>query len=174
MPSNLHDAGIDPSMRAKPMRRRIPPYTVPQPSDMSPRADDTDRKKIEERSAPRTPVIYEIVRRRGEEEMARPAISLWWSGVAAGLSISFSLLAQGILELYLPLTPWRTLVSSLGYAVGFVMVVLGRQQLFTENTITAVLPVMADFNGRSLARLGRMWGIVWIANMAGTLLAALF
>jgi len=141
---------------------------------MSPRADDTDRKKIEERSPPRTPVIYEIVRRRGEEEMARPAISLWWSGVAAGLSISFSLLAQGILELYLPLSPWRTLVSSLGYAVGFVMVVLGRQQLFTENTITAVLPVMADFNGRSLARLGRMWAIVWIANMAGTLLAALF
>src|SRR5215468_33605 len=69
---------------------------------------------IEERSTPRTPVIYEIVRKHGEEEMTRPAVSLWWSGVAAGLSISFSLLAQGILELYLPLSPWRTLVSSLG------------------------------------------------------------
>ena len=122
----------------------------------------------------RTPVIYDVVRKRGEEEMARPAVSLWWSGVAAGLSISFSLLAQGILELYLPLSPWRTLVSSLGYAVGFLMVILGRQQLFTENTITAVLPVMAEFNGRSLARIGRLWAIVWIANTAGTLFAALF
>src|ERR1700752_4302078 len=57
---------------------------------------------IEERTVPRTPVIYEIVRRLGEEEMARPANSLWWSGVAAGLSISFSLLAQGILRTHLP------------------------------------------------------------------------
>jgi hypothetical protein len=52
---------------------------------------------VEEMSSPRTPVIYEVVRRLGDEEMARPVISLWWSGVAAGLSISFSLLAQAIL-----------------------------------------------------------------------------
>src|ERR1700754_4325859 len=83
---------------------------------------------IEERSSPRTPVIYEIVRRLGEEEMARPALSLWWSGVAAGLSISFSLLAQAILREHIPDAPWRELVTSLGYSVGFVMVVLSRQQ----------------------------------------------
>ena len=46
-------------------------------------------KDIEELATPRTPVIYEVVRRLGEEEMVRPATSLWWSGVAAGLSISF-------------------------------------------------------------------------------------
>src|SRR5512138_3797928 len=99
-----------------------------------------EAREVEERSQLRTPVIYEIVRKRGDEEMARPAISLWWSGVAAGLSISFSLLAQSILQTHLPDAPWRSLVSSLGYSVGFLMVVLGRQQLFTENTITAVLP----------------------------------
>jgi formate/nitrite transporter FocA (FNT family) len=133
-----------------------------------------ERKKVEEGTALRTPVIYEIVRRRGDEEMERPAVSLWWSGLAAGLSISFSLLTQAILERYLPDAPWRTLVSSLGYAVGFLMVILGRQQLFTETTITAVLPVMAEFSAGNLARMGRMWAIVWIANTAGTLLAALF
>jgi formate/nitrite transporter FocA (FNT family) len=137
-------------------------------------SNESERRRAEERSTLPTPVIYDVVRKRGEEEMARPAVSLWWSGVAAGLSISFSLLTQGILELYLPLSPWRTLVSSLGYAVGFLMVILGRQQLFTENTITAVLPVMAEFNGRALARLGRLWAIVWIANTVGTLFAALF
>src|SRR5690348_7492421 len=105
-------------------------------------------EKIEERSALSAPIVYEIVRKEGDEEMERPATSLWWSGVAAGLSISFSLLAQSILELYLPDAPWRSLISSFGYAVGFLMVVLGRQQLFTENTITAVLPVMADFTIR--------------------------
>jgi len=127
---------------------------------------------VEERSSPRTPVIYEIVRRLGEEEMVRPVTSLWWSGVAAGLSISFSLLTQAILLTHLPDAPWRTLVASLGYVVGFVMVVLSRQQLFTENTITVVLPVMAEPTLRNLQNLGRMWAVVLAANMAGTLFAA--
>ena len=41
---------------------------------------------VEEMSTPRTPVIYEVVRRLGDEEMERPLVSLWWSGLAAGLS----------------------------------------------------------------------------------------
>jgi len=128
---------------------------------------------VEELSSPRTPVIYEVVRRLGEEEMARPLTSLWWSGLAAGLSISFSLLAQAILETYLPDAPWRPLVSSLGYSVGFLMVVLGRQQLFTESTITVVLPVFADLTWANIARLARLWALVLVANLVGTLIAAL-
>jgi formate-nitrite transporter family protein len=135
---------------------------------------EREAEHVEERATPRTPVIYEVVRRLGEEEMARPAVSLWWSGVAAGLSISFSLLAQAILQLHLPDTPWRPLVSSLGYSVGFVMVVLARQQLFTENTITVVLPVIADLTLENLLRLCRIWAIVLLANIAGTLAAAVF
>lgn len=131
-------------------------------------------KDIEERSTPRTPVIYEIVRRHGVEEMQRPVTSLWWSGVAAGLSISFSLLAQAILQMHLPDEPWRPLVSSFGYSIGFIMVVMARQQLFTENTITVVLPVMAEPTLANLGGLTRMWSVVFAANMAGTLIAALF
>jgi formate/nitrite transporter FocA (FNT family) len=138
------------------------------------RITEHEIEDIEERSSPRTPVIYEVVRRLGEQEMERPATSLWWSGVAAGLSISFSLLAQAILQMGLPDEPWRPLVTSFGYSVGFIMVVLSRQQLFTENTITVVLPVMAKFSLRSLGLLARMWAIVLAANVAGTLFAALF
>lgn len=138
------------------------------------RRTEREVEDIEERSTPSTPVIYEVVCRLGEEEMARPAVSLWWSGVAAGLSISFSLLAQAILLTHLPDAPWRPLVVSLGYSVGFVMVVLSRQQLFTETTITAVLPVMAALTPGNLWKLARMWGIVLLANFAGTLFAALF
>lgn len=130
--------------------------------------------EVEERTEPIAPVIYEVVRRHGEEEMSRPGISLWWSGVAAGLSISFSVLAQAMLTLHLPDTPWRPLLAALGYPVGFLMVVLGRQQLFTENTITIVLPVMADKSLANLRALARVWSIVLAANMAGTLLAAAF
>lgn len=147
-----------------------------------PRGSDTDRDQIterevddiEERSSPRTPVIYEIVCRLGEDEMVRPALSLWWSGVGAGLSLSFSLLAQAILQTHLPDAPWRPLVASFGYSVGFVMVVLSRQQLFTETTITVVLPVMSKPDARNLGLLGRMWTIVLLANLAGTFFAAAF
>jgi formate-nitrite transporter family protein len=128
---------------------------------------------VKELSSPRTPVIYEVVRKLGDEEMDRPIFSLWWSGVAAGLSISFSLLTQAILQSHLPDASWRLLLTSLGYCVGFVMVVLSRQQLFTENTITAVLPVVANPTVANLWRLLRLWSVVLAANMAGTFVAAL-
>ena len=142
-------------------------------SGRSKRITEKEADDVEEMSSPRTPVIYEIVRRLGDEEMDRPITSLWWSGVAAGLSISFSLLAQGILQAHLPAAPWSVLVVSLGYSVGFVMVVLSRQQLFTESTVTAVLPVMASLTRTNLWRLARLWSVVLLANMAGTLIAAL-
>jgi formate-nitrite transporter family protein len=129
---------------------------------------------IEELSTPRSPVIYEVVRRLGDEEMARPLVSLWWSGVAAGLSISFSLLAQGILHEHLPDTPWRVLIAGFGYSVGFLIVVLGRQQLFTESTITVVLPVLKELTPANVWRMARLWVIVLVANLAGTLFAAGF
>ncbi len=148
--------------------------TAVRPGDRAKSISGQEAEDVEERSSPRTPVIYEIVRRLGQEEMDRPLVSLWWSGVAAGLSISFSLLAQAILNMHLPDALWRPLISSFGYSVGFVMVVLARQQLFTENTITVVLPVMAEFTAPNLVRLGRMWAIVLVANLAGTLVASLF
>ena len=130
--------------------------------------------RVEERATPRTPVIYDVVRRYGEDEMSRPTTSLWWSGLAAGLSMSFSLLAEAILRMHLPETDWARLIVSLGYPFGFVMVVLARQQLFTENTITVVLPLTAEPTARNFWRGGRMWAIVLAANLVGTLVAALF
>ena len=137
-------------------------------------AKNHEEKLSEKHGALKTPDIYAVVRQRGIDEMRRPATSLWWSGVAAGLSISFSLLAQALLELAVPDASWKNLVTALGYPVGFVMVVLSGQQLFTETTITAVLPLMADFKPMNAARMARMWSIVLIANTVGTLIAALF
>src|SRR5438094_9885115 len=68
--------------------------------------DSRQAEHIEERSTPRTPVIYDVVRRYGEEEMARPAISLWLSGLAAGPSMSFSLLAEAILRMHIAEYDW--------------------------------------------------------------------
>ena len=138
------------------------------PSRSVGRARGISKDEIEELATPRTPVIYEVVRRLGDEEMERPLTSLWWSGVAAGLSINFSLLTQAILQTHLPDAPWQPLLTSFGYCVGFIMAVLSRQQLFTESTITAVLPVAANATWENIGRMARLWAIVLAANLAGT------
>lgn len=129
--------------------------------------------EVQERLKLRVPVIYNIVKNEGEEELARPAFSLWWSGIAAGIAISMSVVAEGTFHHYLPDEPWRPLVENFGYTIGFLIVVLGRLQLFTENTITAVLPLVADTTKGNFAALMRLWGIVFLANMVGTFMFAL-
>ena len=74
---------------------------------------------------------------------------------------------------YLPASEWTPIVAKLGYAVGFLIVILGHQQLFTENVLTAVLPVMARKNLHWLLKMLRLWGIVLAANIAGCLIFAL-
>lgn len=117
--------------------------------------------------------VFSVIRREGEEELHRPAMSLWWSGIAAGIGISTSVFAQGLLHQSFADHPQRELISAFGYAMGFVLVVLSRLQLFTENTLTAVLPLLAGPNVERLWRTARLWAIVLAANLVGTFLTAL-
>lgn len=111
----------------------------PAESTISTRAE---KKQVEERLAIGPHVVYETIRREGEEELSRTASALAWSALAAGLSMGFSFIADGLLASRLPDQPWRPLVTRAGYCVGFLIVILGRQQLFTENTLTVVLPLL--------------------------------
>lgn len=120
-----------------------------------------------------SPEIYEFIAEEGREEIARPAVSLSWSGLAAGIGISFSLLAQGYLHKYLPDDPSMILIEKMGYVFGFLIVVLSRLQLFTENTITVILPVLERKTLRSVLRTARLWAIVFATNMMGTAIVAL-
>jgi formate/nitrite transporter FocA (FNT family) len=61
----------------------------------------------------------------GESELCRPVSALAWSGLAAGLSMGFSLVAQGLLQANLPQQSWSSIIVSLGYSIGFVIVVTG-------------------------------------------------
>jgi len=119
-------------------------------------------------------VVYEIIQREGIGELARGLPALWWSGLAAGLAIGFSVISEAYLAAYLPDVSWRPLVENLGYSVGFLLVILARQQLFTENTLTAVLPVMARWQGAWLFAMLRLWAIVLAANLVGCLIFAAF
>jgi len=134
--------------------------------------DDRQREKVESLSGTTPSVIYEVIRREGDHELSRPFSALWWSGVAAGLAISTSLMCKGFLVAVLPDAGWTPAISSLGYAVGFLIVILGRMQLFTENTITPVLSLFLDPRPINFARTARLWAIVFCANMVGCLVAA--
>ena len=124
-------------------------------------------------SAPPEPVmIHDIIRQDGERELNRSISALAWSGLAAGLSMGFSFLMLTIFRSHLPDAPWRILVSSFGYTTGFLIVVLGRQQLFTESTITAVLPVLTERTLASVLKMLRLWAVVLVANVAGTFVFA--
>ncbi|GAB5378583.1 MAG: formate/nitrite transporter family protein [Acuticoccus sp.] len=125
-----------------------------------------------ERAGPRPQVVYASISARGLEELRRPAISLFGSGVAAGLILMMSVVAEGLLSQHLPAFGGRELVADIGYTFGFLLVILGRLQLFTENTITPVLPLLAKPSRRTLWRTGRLWAVVFAANMVGTMLAA--
>src|SRR5215207_8851999 len=103
---------------------------------------DVEHREAEERSAPSGKVVYKAILKEGEGELARSSSALFWSGLAAGLSMGLSMIAEGLLHAHLPDAPWRPLVAKFGYSVGFLIVILGRQQLFTENTLTPVLPLL--------------------------------
>lgn len=134
----------------------------------------------EERSVMRAsrlsaPLIYEVIRRDGMEEMRRPKTSLVFSGLAAGILISFSVLGEAIFRAYLPPDQsWTFLLENLGYSLGFLLVILGRMQLFTENTITTVLPLMAQPCKKYILLTARLWAIVLAANVVGSFVAAAF
>jgi len=132
-----------------------------------------EKKQVEERIAITAHVVYETIRREGDEELHRPAAALAWSALAAGLAMGFSFIAEALLASFLPNHPWRQLISRLGYSVGFLIVVLGRQQLFTENTLTAVLPLLLHKEWKIFVRVARLWSVVLSANLVGTFLFAL-
>jgi formate/nitrite transporter FocA (FNT family) len=119
-------------------------------------------------------LIYEVIRRDGEEELARPMTALLFSGIAAGLLISVSVLGEAILVAHLPDTQGRFLIENLGYSLGFLLVIMGRMQLFTENTITTVLPLAANPTPSMFAKVARLWLVVLAANVLGAMAAAAF
>ena len=123
-------------------------------------------------SSPRSHEIHAVIREEGEEDLQRSPGAIAWSGLAAGLSMGFSFLTMALIRSALPEAPWRILVSGFGYSLGFLIVVLGKQQLFTESTLTAVLPILSSRNTAEIIPLLRYWAVVLVTNLVGTALFA--
>ncbi|ORM52380.1 hypothetical protein HA41_11955 [Pantoea conspicua] len=136
--------------------------------------DEGTEIEVDEEALPsRAAAIHEEIRQDGEKELERDGMALLWSAIAAGLSMGASLMAKGIFQVNLEGVPGAFLLENLGYTFGFVIVIMARQQLFTENTVTAVLPVMHKPTWINVGLLLRLWGFVLLGNLIGTALAAL-
>lgn len=140
-----------------------------------PRADkvaEAQEQEIASRTSPPGEVVYGAVYREGEHELERDNKALAWSGLAAGLSMGFSFVTEALLRAHLPDAPWLPVISKLGYAVGFIIVILGRQQLFTKNTLTVILPLFNRQAKTGVLDVIRLWSIVLGANLCGAFLFA--
>jgi formate/nitrite transporter FocA (FNT family) len=145
---------------------------IPESTEEERRKEDRDEEEAEQKSAAGAHIVYKAVLKEGEDELERSVSALAWSGLAAGLSMGFSLVSEGLLRSHLPDAPWRPLVTKLGYSMGFLIVVLGRQQLFTENTLTAVLPLLQHRNLATLLKVLRLWVVVLASNLVGAVVFA--
>jgi formate/nitrite transporter FocA (FNT family) len=133
----------------------------------------TEEAQVTQRTALRPEVVFETVRREGDAELNRSVSALAFSALAAGLSMGFSLIVPGFLHATLPASPWRVLIENLGYTTGFLIVVLGRQQLFTENTVTAILPLLDEPRKLGIfLKVCRLWSIVLAGNLVGAAIIA--
>ena len=142
------------------------------PALAAPELTERQEQEAQDRTSVSALVVHEAIRHDGEEELNRPSSALAWSGLAAGLSMGFSLVGQALLQAYLPDRPWRPLLTNFGYSLGYLIVIVGRQQLFTENTLTAIIPLLARRNLATFWHVVRLWAVVLTANLAGAHLFA--
>jgi len=129
-------------------------------------------REVEKHTNVRLEVVHAAVVRNGERELCRSSSALAWSGLAAGLSMGFSFIAEGVLQATLPAAPWRMLAVRFGYVFGFLVVILARQQLFTENTLTGFLPLLKRRNWATARQVARLWAVVLVTNLAGAHIVA--
>lgn len=115
-----------------------------------------------------TDEIFQRVTASAADDIDRSAYLLFFSGLAAGTSVGASFFGRAVLTAAYPGDP--TGLGNLLYPIGFVIIVLGGYQLFTENTLTPVTLVLT--RTASIPGLLRLWGIVLVANIVGAAIPA--
>jgi formate/nitrite transporter FocA (FNT family) len=145
-----------------PLPRHLPP---PDRKEEPPQSQQRDLDR------PTATEIYQQVSRNARRELERPARALALSGVAGGLTMGLTGLSVAVVRGHLGHSQWVDFVSLLLYPVGFLAVIIGRAQLFTENTVYPVALILAE--RRYFLKTARLWTIVLPANITGAFLFSL-
>jgi formate-nitrite transporter family protein len=116
--------------------------------------------------------IFQRVEYNAHEELRRSPHALAFSGFAGGLSMGLTGLAVAAAMVALGDVPGRNFIAYFVYPIGFIAVIIGRAQLFTENTLYPVALLLSE--RRHFADTAKLWGVVWSCNVLGaTAFAAL-
>ena len=110
--------------------------------------------------------IHDNILVPAKKELERPAAALFWSAVASGLAITLSFLGSAYAS-SLVAEPHARAAAAAAYPLGFIVVILGRLALFTENTLVPVIPLLNHRDARTLGKVLRMWGILLAGNLVG-------
>ncbi len=156
-PSNAERPGDSGSAEGGPEEEQEAPRPAREP-------DSGSQKNLERPSAEE---IFEQVARNAKEELKRSNMSLAISGFTGGTFMGFSALGVGIVLAMLGTSPRTFVLSRMLYPLGFIVVIVGRSQLFTENTLYPVALVLAE--RRQIWNTLRLWAIVLPSNVAGAL-----
>jgi len=115
--------------------------------------------------------IFESAVQHAREELRRPWTALAFSGVAGGLTMGLTGLSTGLVTSILNPGTLTELVAAMVYPIGFLAVVIGRAQLFTENTLYPVVLVLTE--KKYLLATAKLWAVVYAGNWLGSLVFAL-
>jgi formate/nitrite transporter FocA (FNT family) len=132
---------------------------------------DSSQSKQRDLDRPTAIEIYEQVSRNARRELQRPAMALATSGIVGGLTMGLTGLSVSVVSSMLGNSSLAQFVSLLFYPMGFMAVILGRGQLFTENTLYPIALILVE--RRHVWQTVRLWTIVFPANVAGAFLFAL-
>lgn len=143
-------------------RKRPPVKTAESPSPDAPQLE-LDRPTADE--------IFEQVSRNARHELDRPALALAISGLAGGVTMGLTALSTSLVVGSLGNGRAAAFIAQLFYPMGFIAVIVGRAQLFTENTLYPVALMLAE--RRHVWTTARLWAIVLPSNILGAFLFAL-
>src|SRR4051794_21419378 len=103
--------------------------------------------------------IYERTKEEGERRLERPLLEMISTAIAAGFDIVAGIVVLALLASQLEHRfgkPAAHVVASLGFGVGFVFLVVGRGELFTENFLVPIAG-LDHRDGKAWRNLAKLW-----------------
>src|SRR3954453_2313528 len=114
--------------------------------------------------------IFGSVEDSGHEELRRSSKTLMFSGIAGGLGMGLTGLGVSSAMAVLGEGHTQEFISLTLYPLGFISIIIGRQQLFTENTLYPVALILSEH--KHVLDTLRLWTVVFFSNIAGAMLFA--
>jgi hypothetical protein len=106
--------------------------------------------------------IFHRILASADEEIATGTMELLFSGLAAGFAITLTFVGHAAVTAFYPN---NQIIAAVLYPLGFIYIILGRYQLYTENILPPVALVLAHL--ASLPLLLRVWGLVLFGTSSG-------